>query len=137
VKNILFITILVIFGLTFDVTAQNVLLYTPAAGTITNTSADTLTFSLPTKNYDYLWSVQSTPSTGTDSLNVVIEEAPCSSCSTWKQVGSTDVTGGTGSINLITWQSGTLYGLRQRIIVTGVGTQSTTYSVYAVFRRKD
>lgn len=120
-----------------DVQAQNTLLYQPTLTLITNTSADTATYSFPpNRNFDYAWMVKATGVTGTDSLTVKIEETTCNTCTAWKQVGSTVTLGGTGTANQVSLHTGTLYGVRQRIIITGVGTQTTTPTLYAAFRRK-
>lgn len=111
--------------------------YQPALDTITNTESDTIAYSFPpNRNFDFVWTLQATGISGTDSLNVRIEESACNTCSTWLLVGSADVLGGTSTANRVAWTSGQLYGLRQRIIITGIGTQSTSYRVYATFRRR-
>ena len=119
-------------------TAQNNLTYQPAADTITNTESDTLTFTFPANAYDYCWNLEITTGiSGTDSLSIVIQEtASPSSTTSWKAVGNTDVLGASSSGNRVAWETGTLYGLRQRIIITGIGTQSTRYRVWANFKRR-
>ena len=134
-----FLAIIALAALAIAATAQsnNVVLYTPAVDTITNTESDTITYSFPYRNFDYAWMLQATGISGTDSLSVKIEETACASCSTWKQVGNTATLGATGATNQIAFFTGDLYGLRHRIIITGIGTQSTKYNVYATFRRQD
>jgi hypothetical protein len=139
-KKIFFlITVLfALFSFTEKTQAQTTTLYEPAIDTITNTESDTITYVFPSRNYDFLWSLEILTSiSGTDSLNVKIEELANNNATLWVQVGTTDVLGATGSANRVSREAGTLYGTRQRLIVTGVGTQSTRYRVFGTFRRKD
>ena len=119
--------------------AQNIVYYQPVADTITDTEADTLSYTFPAySSYEFAWNLEITTGiSGTDSLTVVIEETASPSSSTaWKQVGSTVTLGATSTGNRISLHTGVLYGVKQRIIITGVGTQSTRYRVWASFHRK-
>lgn len=136
-KIFFFITVLFVL-FSFKAQAQTTTLYEPAIDTITNTEADTLTYVFPSRNYDFLWSLEILTSiSGTDSLNVKIEELANTNATLWVQVGSTDVLGAASTGNRVSRETGTLYGTRQRLIVTGVGTQSTRYRAFGTFRRKD
>lgn len=134
-KNIILALCLITFS--FSLVGQNVLTYQPNQDTITNTAADTLTFSFPNNSYTYAWQLNVIAGiSGTDSLTLIIEEsASPTSTTSWKQVGSTVTIGGTSSANRTVYTNGTVYGLRQRAIITGKATQSTSYRLWGVFKR--
>ena len=136
--NRLLIIMICCIGITLAMEAQNVFHYRPAADTITNTESDTLTWTFHNYSFDYCWNLEITTGiSGTDSLTVVIEETASPSSSTaWKQVGSTVTLGATGSANRIALITGRVYGVKQRILITGVGTQSTIYRLWSTFRKR-
>lgn len=101
------------------------------ADTITDTGADT--FSVPGvlhSKWSYGWDFDATQISGTTDLTCSVQEQIVTD-GPWTQVGT---------INLDSTSSGrvvgaTVYGVKQRCICTGTGTQSTQIDVYAIYKR--
>lgn len=107
--------------------------YAPSQDTITNTEADTLT--IPA-NLLSLWSasfsVNLTQLSGTADVAVVIQKSNTSSGSDWKTLDTF-----TGTSGLLHEEYSELLGRRYRLILTGSGTQSTTYDIDAILKKKN
>ena len=127
-----FYTILLAFWW-FAATAQNTLLYQPSMDTITNTGADTLTFTPPAKNYDFVIDLAIVEAiSGTDSLTLTVQES-VDNTYWWNSATAVTLNTATNTGKV----SGTLYGKYQRAIITGKATQSTSYKTNFFYRRKD
>lgn len=98
--------------------------------TITNTEADTipLALSLDKVSYKYNYGLTRTSLSGTANVTVILQESNETSGTTnWYTVATATGTGATNA-NISGAQN---YGVRQRIILTGSGTQSTSYRLTA------
>lgn len=102
-----------------------------SAGSIVNTEADTLTLSgldMDKATYRYNYAITRTNVSGTTNVTVILQESNETSGTTnWYTVATASGTGATTTFI----QAAQNYGPRHRIILTGAGTQSTTYRVTA------
>ena len=102
--------------------------YSFTADTITNTEADTLL--LPTdfvSPWSYAYHIVVDSLSGTDTLRFTVQESVLRSGATdWVTVST-----GAGSafVSPVRLSAALMYGRRQRLIITGSGTQSTRYTV--------
>jgi len=99
--------------------------------TITDTGATT--FTIPAalhSKWAYNWDFEASELTGTTDLTCVIQEQAVGD-GPWTQVGTIDLDGDSSGRVV----GATVYGLKQRCICTGTGTQSTQIDVYAVFKK--
>lgn len=102
--------------------------YTFTADTITNTEADTLL--LPAdfvSPWSYAYHIVVDSLSGTDTIRFTVQESVARSGNTdWVTVAT-----GAGSafVSPIRLSAVLMYGRRQRLIITGSGTQSTLYAV--------
>lgn len=104
--------------------------------TITDDEADTLTVSSPLlSNLQYSWAVTSTSLSGTDAVAIRVEESNTTSGTPtdWHVVGTNAIATDT----TVTVQGASVYGVKQRIILTGSGTQSTQYKLSAVYKHNN
>lgn len=101
-------------------------------GTITDDGVDTIV--LPVKllsSVSYCWSLTSVTNSGTAALALSLQESnQVSGDADWVQVGTATVDANetvriTGEI---------AYGIRQRLVITGSGTQDTDYTLTARFK---
>lgn len=128
-------TYLFLITLFFSValSAQNTLLYSVSLDTITNTAADTIEFTPPTKNYDYVVDCHIKQAiSGTDSLLVTLEESVDGT--NWYLAAAANTL---NTANAHDKETGTMYGRFHRLIVKGLATQSTSYVANFFYRRKD
>lgn len=103
------------------------------------TEADTLTddgtatFTIPALLYSkwsYHWDFSATQLTGTTNITCAIQEQAVTD-GEWIQVDTVDLDGtSTGRV-----VGEIVYGVKQRCVCTGTGTQSTQVDVYAVFKK--
>lgn len=117
--------------------------YTFTSDTITNTESDTLTLTplfLSKWTYQYSFDIDSL--SGTPSLTLAIQESNKRSGSQWVTVESGTVSsiGATTNYSFLngdgtTNPDGMVRGVRQRVIITGVGTNSTKYSVKTTMKK--
>lgn len=108
--------------------------YGPSQDTITNTEADTL--ALPVNflsNWTYGYSVVLGNLSGTTNVAVVLQQShTMSGTADWKTLAT--FTGTSGILHL----DGTdVTAVRHRLILTGSGTQSSTYDIDAIYKKKD
>ena len=96
-----------------------------ASDTITDTEADTI---LINNNLFSFWkynhTVKGVQESGTIDLTLTVQESNTTSGDEWYTV-KTDSVDADGEITAVT---GDVYGVRQRIIITGTGTQSAVYT---------
>ena len=96
-----------------------------ASDTITDTEADTI---LINNNLFSFWkynhTVKGVEESGTIDLTLTVQESNTTSGDEWYTV-KTDSVDADGEITAIT---GDVYGVRQRLIITGTGTQSAVYT---------
>lgn len=96
-----------------------------ASDTITDTEADTI---LINNNLFSFWkynhTVKGVQESGTIDLTLTVQESNTTSGDEWYTV-KTDSVDADGEITAIT---GDVYGVRQRLIITGTGTQSAVYT---------
>lgn len=96
-----------------------------ASDTITDTEADTI---LINNNLFSFWkynhTVKGVEESGTIDLTLTIQESNTTSGDEWYTV-KTDSVDADGEITAVT---GDIYGVRQRLIITGTGTQSAVYT---------
>jgi hypothetical protein len=101
--------------------------------TITNTESDTILLpALMLSPWSYNWTIQTAQLSGTTNLAYTVQESSSVAGSDWLQVGTGTATGATFLGRLV---GALIYGQRQRIIITGTGTQSTLYTVYFVGKK--
>lgn len=102
--------------------------------TITNTEIDTFLVDGQFRSkWDYNYSVHGDQLSGTIALNVILQETndPDGSAN-WYEVQRDTV----NADEEVVWlSSGSVDGLRQRVIVDGDGTQSAKYYIRAVFKK--
>ena len=96
-----------------------------ASDTITDTEADTI---LINNNLFSFWkynhTVKGVQESGTIDLTLTVQESNTTSGDEWYTV-KTDSVDADGEITSVT---GDVYGVRQRLIITGTGTQSAVYT---------
>ena len=102
--------------------------------TITDTESDTLL--IPARlisKWTGLYHVQTTQLSGTQNLAVDLFQSASTGGTDWVYVDSCANTSGASDLDKII--DATVEGFRQRLIITGTGTQSTRYTVYATFKK--
>lgn len=114
--------------------------YTWTSDTITNTEADTLTGVTSLYDlYNYNFTSTATQLSGTTSLIHILEENNFQSGNTtaWYEV-ERDTMAGAGTLRLYggsnTAQS-LVKGVRQRVIIKGIGTQSSRYTLKGTWKK--
>jgi len=117
--------------------------YTFTTDTITNTEADTLTISpLLLSKWSYNWSFAIDSLSGTPNIAIKVQESNKRSGSEWYTLETSTVSG-IGSTQSVTTHNGDntenpdgkVRGVRQRVILTGTGTESTLYSVKLTLKK--
>ena len=102
------------------------------SATITDTGADTL--SVPVNllsDLSYSWYITGTELTGTIDLTVSLQESNQLSGNTdWVEVGTVTI----DADETLKITGANTYGVRQRMLITGTGTQTATYAVTARFK---
>ena len=96
-----------------------------ASDTITDTEADTIVINNNLFSFwKYNHTVKGVEESGTIDLTLTVQESNTTSGDEWYTV-KTDTVNADGEITAIT---GDVYGVRQRLIITGTGTQSAVYT---------
>jgi len=96
-----------------------------ASDTITDTEADTIVINNNLFSFwKYNHTVKGVEESGTIDLTLTIQESNTTSGDEWYTV-KTDSVDADGEITSVT---GDIYGVRQRLIITGTGTQSAVYT---------
>lgn len=102
--------------------------------TITNAANDTLALGANIlSNYEWSYHIIRTNISGTTNIDVTVQASGNTTGDTdWVTVATTSATTATNEI-----LSGvSFYGLRHRIIVDGTGTQSSSYKIKAILKKK-
>jgi len=96
-----------------------------ASDTITDTEADTIVINNNLFSFwKYNHTVKGVQESGTIDLTLTVQESNTTSGDEWYTV-KTDSVDADGEITSVT---GDVYGVRQRLIITGTGTQSAIYT---------
>jgi len=96
-----------------------------ASDTITDTEADTIVINNNLFSFwKYNHTVKGVEESGTIDLTLTVQESNTTSGDEWYTV-KTDSVDADGEITSVT---GDVYGVRQRLIITGTGTQSAVYT---------
>ena len=96
-----------------------------ASDTITDTEADTIVINNNLFSFwKYNHTVKGVEESGTIDLTLTVQESNTTSGDEWYTV-KTDSVDADGEITAVT---GDVYGVRQRLIITGTGTQSAVYT---------
>ena len=108
--------------------------------TITNTEADTIlvgpsasTYYTFNSNFAYIYVLARTSLSGTANTTMVLQESNVTTggAATWYTVSTASGTGAT----VTSVSASNLYGRRHRLILTGTGTQSTSYGITATLKK--
>lgn len=108
--------------------------------TITNTEADTVlvgpsatSYYTFNSNFAYIYVLARTSLSGTANTTMVLQESNVSTAgtATWYTVATASGTGAT----VTSVSASNLYGRRHRLILTGTGTQSTSYGITATLKK--
>lgn len=103
-----------------------------ASDTITDTEADTITLS---PNLFSFWKynhvIEGDQLTGTIVLYVKVQERNSPNSDIWYEIKSDSITSDLGVLQLY----GDAYGVGQRVIITGSGTQSSEYTLQTVLKK--
>jgi len=107
------------FDAGYDIYRQSV------SDTITDTEADTIVINNNLFSFwKYNHTVKGVQESGTIDLTLTVQESNTTSGDEWYTV-KTDSVDADGEITAVT---GDIYGVRQRLIITGTGTQSAVYT---------
>lgn len=107
---------------------------------ITNTEADTVlvgpsatSYYTFNSNFAYIYVLARTSLSGTANTTMVLQESNVSTAgtATWYTVATASGTGAT----VTSVSASNLYGRRHRLILTGTGTQSTSYGITATLKK--
>lgn len=105
-----------------------------AKDTITNAANDTLTFpGVLASPYQYCYQVRLTNISGTRSIKFYLEQVSASTSTRWMKVDSMVTSGST--INDYLMKGANTWGIKNRVIVDGAGTQSTAYQLDAIMKK--
>lgn len=105
-----------------------------SSDTITNAENDTITLSSRLfSKWTYNWTLNVTNLSGTTNVIVKVEESNSYSGNDWYPVGTPDTASGT---ELLRVYGDVVYGRRQRIIIDGTGTHSSTYTATGTYKRE-
>ena len=108
--------------------------------TITNTEADTIlvgpsasTYYTFNSNFAYIYVLARTSLSGTANTTMVLQESNVTTggAATWYTVSTASGTGAT----VTSVSASNLFGRRHRLILTGTGTQSTSYGITATLKK--
>lgn len=108
--------------------------------TITNTEADTIlvgpsatSYYTFNSNFAYIYVLARTSLSGTANTTMVLQESNVATggAATWYTVATASGTGAT----VTSVSASNLYGRRHRLILTGTGTQSTSYGITATLKK--
>jgi hypothetical protein len=119
----------------FNASAGVIHTYAWPLDTLANATKDTLTFPgswLLLSNFATSYHVTRTNISGTTNVKVYVQASGLRTGATdWATIDSTSSTGATTAVIMLP----NTYGQRHRIIVSGSGTQSTSYTVSSVLKR--
>ena len=140
-KNKIFTALFVCLFMALGLSAQSY--YSRALvtlDTITDTEADTIlvgpsstSYYTFNSNFAYIYVLARTSLSGTANTTMVLQESNVSTggASTWYTVSTASGTGAT----VTSVSASNLYGRRHRLILTGTGTQSTSYGITATLKK--
>lgn len=109
------------------------------ADTITNAENDTLTISPNLISFwSYNWTLRATQESGTKDVIFILQESNERTGDSWYEVERDTASGSGTTITRLfgSGLSGRAQGVRQRVILDGSGTQSTTYVVKATYKKE-
>lgn len=140
-KNKFLLALFVCLFAAFGLSAQSYYSRTLVSlDTITNSEADTIlvgpsstTYYTFNSNFIYNYVLNRTSISGTANTTMILQESNVSTggASTWYTVATASGTGAT-----VTSISGAnLYGRRHRLILTGTGSQNTSYGITATLKK--
>lgn len=140
-KNKIFTALFVCLFMALGLSAQSYYSRTlVSVDTITNTEADTIlvgpsstSYYTFNSNFAYIYVLARTSLSGTANTTMVLQESNVSTggASTWYTVSTASGTGAT----VTSVSASNLYGRRHRLILTGTGTQSTSYGITATLKK--
>lgn len=114
---------------------------TSGTDTLTNTESDTLTVTpLLLSNWRYNYVLTATQQSGTKSVITILQENSERTSGTWYEVERDTATGASTTVLRLHGASnpdgiGWAKGVRHRVILTGTGTQATTYTLRAILKK--
>jgi len=120
------------------VAASPVYEYTFTADTITDAENDTLTVSpYLISNWKYNWTARVNQESGTKSVIFILEESNERTGDSWYEVERDTASGSGETITRLfgSGLSGRVAGVRQRVVLDGSGTQSSTYTVKVTLKK--
>lgn len=118
----------------YDDAVSGIYTYAFPADTITDTEVDVLTIpSVLISKWSYNWTISTTQLSGTQKLSCQISESNTRTGTDWLNVGSAVTTSGSTDLDRAVGEI--LYGMRQRMTITGTGTQSTRYVVTVTLKK--
>lgn len=101
--------------------------------TITDSEADTILLpALMVSPWSYNWTVVTTQLSGTQAITAAVQESASKTGTDWFPVSSVSMSGSADIDRIV---GALIYGYRQRLIITGTGTQSTTYTIRFVAKK--
>lgn len=104
-----------------------------AYDTITNTGADTITLTPNLFSYwKYNYTVFGNQLSGTIDFDVTIQESNLNGGGEWYTLATDSLATDAGTLQL----TGNVAGVKHRVIITGVGTQSSTYRFRATLKKE-
>jgi hypothetical protein len=132
-RTLAIIAVLMIHGLTLSAQTLDPFYRYAISDTITDTESDTITLpALMLSPWSYNWTIQTTQLSGTQNVACVLQESASATGTDWIQIDSKTTTGSTDLDRMV---GALIYGQRQRVILTGTGTQSTRYTIYFVAKK--
>lgn len=110
--------------------------YTWTADTITNTESDTLTgVTLYYDLFNYNYTSTATQLSGTTNLIYVLQESNYGSGTEWYEVERDTLGAGVNRLHGADNEFSLTKGIRQRVIITGIGTQSSRYTLKGTWKK--
>jgi len=101
--------------------------------TITDSEADTILLpAIMVSPWSYNWTVVTTQLSGTQAITAAVQESASKTGTDWFPVSSVSMSGSADIDRIV---GALIYGYRQRLIITGTGTQSTTYTIRFVAKK--
>jgi len=102
--------------------------------TITNAESDTILLPVILSSpWSYNWTIASTQLSGTQSLAVKVQESSSKTSTDWLDLSGNITASGAAYTGRIV--GALIYGYRQRLVITGSGTQSTVYTLRFVAKK--
>lgn len=110
--------------------------YTWTADTISDTESDTLTgVTLYYDLFNYNYTSTATQLSGTTNLVYVLQESNYGSGTEWYEVERDTLGAGVNRLHGADNEFSLTKGIRQRVIITGIGTQSSRYTLKGTWKK--